>query len=563
MSKEIVSDINFEQTRVALLEDGDLVEIYIERHDNRRIVGNIYKGKVSNVLSGMQAAFVDIGLDKNAFLYIGDIATDKSVFEFENSQMNIDNISITDVLRPGQEIVVQVVKEPIERKGPRITTNITIPGKYLVLMPTVNHTGVSKRIQEEDERNRLKLIAEKIKRDDIGIIVRTAARNKTEEELKKELSYLESLWENIKQKIADAKAPSTIYQDENLMYRIFRDIFCDDIDKFVINDRECYQNICDYARCSSPELVDRIIYSDNIHIFDEYNIESKILKAINRKVWLDCGGYLVIDQTEALTVIDVNTGKFVGSKNLEDTVFITNLQAAKEIAKQLRLRDIGGIIIIDFIDMEVEQHQNEVLELLKQSLEKDRTKTNVLGITKLGLVEITRKKIRQRIRSVLQKPCPYCEGTGKVFSEETMVIKVKRKISKLFADSGAEAVLIEVYPDVASMVIGQNGEGLLQLENQFKGKVYIKGNYNLHIEDIKIKAIGDDKAINSLAMPVKQGEILYLNIEGRHVAQNRNGIGRIDGYIVDVENAGNLVGKRVKIKIEKVFRTYAKAIITS
>jgi ribonuclease G len=418
--KEIVIDVGTDNTIVALLENKELAELYVEKHNKQSIVGNIYKGRVENVLPGMQAAFVNIGIDKNVFLYVKDAMPNTYIGEDEESEYadKYKNVNINDFLKVGQEIVVQVVKEPINTKGARVTTHITLPGRFIVLMPTVEYIGISRRIEREEERERLKALADQYKPSDMGVIIRTAAEGCSEEEIREDINFLVKLWENIKAGQQEGPVPRIIHKDMDIVYRTVRDMFTNDIDKFVINNKEQYEQVVQIVELISKDLVKRVEYFDLAYdILDYYNIKSSISKVLTRKVWLKSGGYLVIDQTEALTVVDVNTGKFVGSIDLKDTVLKTNVEAAKEIAKQLRLRDIGGIIIIDFIDMHEKQHEEVVLEALKNSLKKDRTKSNVLGITHLGLVEMTRKKVRQRVDSAFMTECPYCNGEGRVMTK--------------------------------------------------------------------------------------------------------------------------------------------------
>ncbi len=438
MGNELIVDIGAGENRVALLEDGDLAEIYFERPDVERMVGNIYRGKVKSVLPGMQAAFIDIGYEKNAFLYAGDVMARKDYSEDddqnghdvngcnetcngENSNdekaFNAEGVSkgfnIGDLLSVGQELTVQVTKEPLGSKGPRVTTNITLPGRYLVLLPGVDYTGVSRRIENENERSKLKQIAEALKPKGMGLIIRTVSEGKEEEDFVEDLSFLLKLWESIRQGELSGSVPRCIHKDFSLVYRAVRDLFTKDIDKFIINDTDQYAKVLELVDMLSPSLKRRVQYfSRDCDMSEHYQLDARICKALSRKVWLKCGGYLVIDKTEALTVIDVNTGKYVGARNLEDTVLKTNIQAAGVIAKQLRLRDIGGIIIIDFIDMNEQEHQQMVLNALKQALKKDRTKTTVVGMTGLGLIEMTRKKVKQELSTVLHVACPYCEGTG-------------------------------------------------------------------------------------------------------------------------------------------------------
>jgi len=409
LRSEIIIDAGADGTRVAFLEDGDLVEIYIEDSGHRSILGNIYLGRIENVLQGMQAAFVDIGCDKNAFLYIDDIIS-------RGQEKDIANL--VDV---GQDIAVQVIKEPMGTKGPRVTTNIKLPGRYVILLPYMNYIGISKKIENEAEKQRLKDLAQCIKPDGMGIIIRTEAQGKEKGELARDLEFLIKQWEKVKDRMNKVNAPAILHKDDDLIARLVRDGFTCGIDKLVINSKEKYNQVLELLDAISPSLNDKVeYYNGDKRIYEYYKIEEKLLKAVERKVWLKNGGYIIIDETEALTVIDVNTGKYVGKDNPRETILLTNKEAAKEIAKQLRLRDIGGIIIIDFIDMANNMQQEEVLEELKKHLKRDRSRTTVMGITHLGLVEMTRKKLRDNLSSILMKKCPYCRGTGKVLLKEIM-----------------------------------------------------------------------------------------------------------------------------------------------
>lgn len=510
--KEIITEVTKDQTRIALLEDKILTEFYIERKGRERIVGNIYKGKVANILQGMQAAFIDIGLEKNAFLYVGDILVDKHDFEFEGVQYNVverlKKTSIKDILQQGQEIMVQVLKEPIGTKGARVSTHITLPGRALVLMPTVDYIGVSRRIENEEERSRLKLAGEKLKPAGMGLIIRTAAEGKEINDFKSDVEFLTRLWSKIKDDEKMYVAPRLIHRDENLLYRMVRDMLTQEIDKIITDSSDGYIQILELINLICPGFINRMIRFDEVpNIFDFYQVESQIDKALGRKVWLKSGGYLIFDQTEALTSIDVNTGKYVGSINLQETVYHTNLEAAVAIAHHIRLRDIGGIIIIDFIDMEHENHKEEVLALLKQALKKDRTKTNVLGFTDLGLVEMTRKKVRQRISSVLQKPCPYCHGSGRVFSEQTIGLKIKKEINNIIKNVQTENIFIELHPLVYSELIGSNENALLQIEKDNHIKIYIKILSQNHIEQYKVNPIMSNTDRNNFISAKDLGDL--------------------------------------------------------
>lgn len=489
--KEIIVDAGSGQTKVALLENKELAEIYIERQNSERITGNIYKGKIENVLPGMQAAFIDIGLDRNVFLYVKD-ALPNTYFDEEDEvdPAQYKDYQIDELLKTGQELMVQVIKEPIDNKGARVTTHITLPGRYLVLMPTVEYIGVSRRIENEQERERLKKIAEEIKPKGMGLIVRTAAEDCSAEDFHSDIVFLSKLWENIKHKQRTGAIPRIIHKDMNLTYRTVRDMFTKDVDKFVINNREQYEKVLELVDIISPQLRHRVEYfNKGYDIFEYYQIEPKIVKLLSRKVWLRCGGYIVIDQTEALTSIDVNTGKYVGTTDLSNTVLTTNIEAAREIAKQLRVRDIGGIIIIDFIDMPDKQHEENVIEVLKNALKKDRTKTNVLGMTQLGLVEMTRKKVRQRFENAMLTTCPYCEGEGKILSNETVAKNIEREVNKVFMNTNASGVYIEIHPDIEASVLNLIGEAQSNPNKNSSKRIYIKNSPMLHRTEYTVKGL--------------------------------------------------------------------------
>jgi len=493
MRKEIVVDITPFQTRVVLLEDNVPSEIYIERRGRERIVGNIYKGRVQNVLPGMQAAFVDIGLERNAFLYAGDIQVDKGYIAVDDLQdpAALTPPNIKDIVRPGQEIVVQVLKEPIGTKGARVTTHITLPGRTLVLMPTVNYVGVSRRIEEEGERQRLRELLEKIKPENMGAIVRTAAHGKSEEEFEADTRFLVRLWERVQQKGQMLSAPRLLHAEEPLVFRTIRDIFTPDVERLVINDREFCEKVQLVAGIISPALAERVVLYESVpDLFDELGLEESIDKALARKVWMRNGGHIIIDQTEALTTIDVNTGRYVGSSDdLQQTITDTNCEAAREIARQLRLRDISGIIIIDFIDMEEICDKEKVLDTLRQELKKDRTRSNVLGITQLGLVEMTRKKSRKSISSTLQSPCPYCEGAGKVLSPESVLLKVRRRLMRTFSQETAQNYLVCVNPAVSELISQYEEESFSILPREKGRSIYLQSDANLHVESFTVQAL--------------------------------------------------------------------------
>ncbi len=495
--KEIVADVGVNHMSIVMLEDGEPAEFMIETQDNKRMIGNVYKGIVQNVLPGMQAAFIDVGIDKNVFLYVKDILSNAMYEDAFSNTNSAKGQNISELLKTGQSILVQIIKEPIGTKGARVTTNVTLPGRYTVLMPTVDYIGISRKVEDENERERLKSIAQKIKPKDMGMIIRTIGQDCEEADLLEDINFLTKLWEGIQSKSESNNTPSILHSEMNLLDRTVRDLFTKEIDKFVINNKSEFERVKELVEIISPSLKDRVeYYSNNADIFAHYHIDGKLSKILNRKIWLNCGGYIVIDQTEALTSIDVNTGKFVVTFDLQDTVLKTNLEAAREIAKQLRLRDIGGIVIIDFIDMTDEEHKMLVIELLKNSLKKDRTKTNVFGMTQLGLVEMTRKKVRQRVENVIQSSCPYCKGTGRILSLETIVYNIEKEINKILIRNDIKALYIEVHPDVEEYISGEDDKIIESLQEATGKIIILKGISTLHIEEFNIEPIENKEIID-------------------------------------------------------------------
>ena len=439
MAKRIVVNVIPEEIRMALTEDASLLEVAVERTDSSYMVGNIYKGRVENVLPGMQAAFINIGIGKNAFLYAGDIFPHKSFQRLVEE----DNLTV------GAEIMIEIVKDAMGTKGPRATTHFSIPGRYVVVMPSVDYVGVSRRIESGEERARLRSLAEKIRPKGMGVIVRTVAEGHNEEELARDFQYLSNLWNALTAKAKKAKAPVLLYRDADLVVRIIRDHVKDDIDEVVIDNAEAHARMLELAKFTSPDLVKKIhLHKGKTDIFTHYGLEEEWGRLADRRVDLKCGGYLIIDKTEALTVIDVNTGRFIGHSNLADTVFRANMEAAAEIARQLRLRDVGGIIVADFIDMQKEGHKKAIIAELEARLKADNTKTNVLGLTELGLVEMTRKKARQTYEGTLYESCPCCGGRGIVQSPETVSIAIHRQLRRLAAKKPGAALVVQMHPRI-------------------------------------------------------------------------------------------------------------------
>jgi ribonuclease G len=456
MERKILLECTPDQTRLALIEDGDLAEFYIERQGHEKLVGNIYMGRTANILPGMEAAFIDIGLEKNGFLYAGDLLADKTDFGLDPQALEraLKDLSIRKLLKVGQEVLVQVVKAPGGKKGPRLTSHITLPGRLAVLLPTVGYVGVSRRIEDEAERSRLRSMAEALRPEGMGVIVRTAAEGVDDADLARDIGYLERLWQSIARRAATSAAPALLHRDASLVYRSVRDMLVSNVSALIVDDAEQYALAKTTAEMLSPELARKVLLHDSgAPIFEPYRIETQTEKALLRRVWLKSGGYLVFDYAEALTIIDVNTGKFVGKNSLSDTVFQTNCEAVSEIVRQLRLRDLGGIIVIDFIDMDRLEQRDQLLALLRRELKKDRTKTNLVGLTALGLVEMTRKKVHQPIHSQLMQPCACCHGAGRVLSDDSVARAALTELRSRAAAGQSSAFLVETSAPVAGIML--------------------------------------------------------------------------------------------------------------
>lgn len=516
MLKELVVNSAPHETRVALLENGTIVEVFIEREDETSIAGNIYKGRVQRVLPGMQAAFVDIGFDQAAFIYVDDVldtASHKMYRKFEqdsdveadaeSSDADIEitdmanqtswkaalnhDCSIEDLLTEGQEILVQVAKSSIGSKGPRVTTHISLAGRYMVLMPTVDHIGISKRIENDAERTRLKDLLLSIRENKFGYIFRTQAEGIDKDTIAKEMDFLIKTWDAILAKRKTASAPSLVYKDLNVTFRAVRDLLANEADKLIIDSKEEYENVQNFLARLMPDVKLSVeLYRGRESIFDAYNIEGDVARALRKKVWLKSGGYIVIEQTEALVAIDVNTGRYVGKHNFDETILKTNLEAVKEIAYQIRLRNIGGIIIIDFIDMKKEQHREKVMAQMNEAMKKDKSQTNVLPLTELGLVQMTRKRIRRNLSRTLCEPCFYCSGDGHLLSGKSICHKIYRDLVTEAADIMGNRFTVNVHPEIAQLLHGSENHLIASLEKQFLKPITIYPESNYHIEEYHI-----------------------------------------------------------------------------
>ncbi len=511
MYKELVINALGPEIRVALLEDGTIVEIYVERMDESNITGNIYKGRIQRVLPGMQAAFVDIGLQQSAFIYVDDVidarangffeevflsdhtveedtgAAPSEIYDRAAASGAVSRLPIEDVLQEGQDILVQVARSPIGSKGARLTTFVSLPGRFLVLMPTVDHVGISRRITDDAERQRLKNMVLELRTENFGYIVRTAGDGIEPDKTKKEMEFLVNLWTDIQKKFHGASVPAVLHEELTVTLRSVRDLLAHEADKVTIDSPAGYKSVLAFIEKFMPHLKGSIIHFDLAEpIFDAYNIEGDIARALRKKVWLKCGGYIVIETTEALVAIDVNTGRYVGKHNFEETILKTNLEAVKEIAYQIRLRNLGGIIIIDFIDMEHKSNREKVYQALIEVLQKDKAKTSVLPISEMGLVEMTRKRVVKSLNRMLCEPCFYCQGEGVLLSRRTICNNIYREVLRLCQDVTGDRISLRVHPEIAELLLGEANDIIISMEKQLKRRVVIYPVSEYHIEQFNI-----------------------------------------------------------------------------
>jgi ribonuclease G len=553
--KEILINTGDRETRIAVLEAGKLVELHVEREE--RVVGNVCKGRVSNVLPGMDCAFVDIGLDRNAFLYVGDILYDEKDGDGGSVKRTSRDVKIKDLAKPGQEMLVQIVKGPRGTKGARVSTKMSIPGRYLVLMPEGDHLGVSRKVEDARERERLRRIADQLQPKGFGLIIRTEAEGRTEAELKQDLDYLVGTWAKIQEKTRRAHAPALIHKDLGIVLKTIRDLFGQDVDKLILDDREEYEKVVDTLTELSPDLVDRVLlHDDSEPLFTRYNLEEEIDRLLRRKVWLRNGAYLLIDTTEALTTIDVNTGKFVGTSSLAETILKTNMDAVEEIARQLRLRDIGGMIVLDFIDMASSRDRALVMRKLEEAFRKDRTRTKIAHISPLGLVEMTRKRTAENVTDVMTETCPYCQGRGRVWSAETMAIQIEREVLRLCAKQEVDAVLLYTNPEVAAWLIGAEGESVERLERIVRRPVYVRARHDFHIEKYEVLP-GDMLELERDLFPYHGGHVVEAVVQKMDLITPPRSAAWADGYFVDLANGAKLDGQRTRVRLTDVRRSFA------
>jgi len=511
MYRRLIVNVAEHETRVAIQEDGTIVELFVQRKDGSDIAGNIYKGRVQRVLPGMQAAFVNIGLEQAAFLHVNDVINEsyynpsdyEKAFGMDEAEDEVEELNpeaneiveravdreqhIEELLREGQEVLVDVAKSPIGTKGARVTSHISLPGRYLVLMATSDHIGVSRKIEDEEERKRLKEMIGALREDRIGYIARTASEGVDSAKVSREMKFLNNLWKNILKRYQAATAPALLHKELDVSLRALRDLMTSEAERLIIDSKTAYDTIKKFIETFMPGLKNSIeLYEGGEPIFDAYNLEGDISRALQKKVWLKSGGYIVIEQTEALVSIDVNTGRYVGKHNLEETIVKTNLEAVKEIAYQVRLRDIGGLIILDFIDMEKKSNQDKIYNAFKEALKKDRSKINVLPFSEMGLIQMTRKRVKKSLTSLLCEPCFYCDGAGYQISRRTICFNIFREVLRAAQDMTGERFTLRVNPKIADYLLGEENRVIILLEKITGKPVIIYPHKEFHMEEYDI-----------------------------------------------------------------------------
>jgi ribonuclease G len=559
--RELLVSVDVGEQRVAVLEDDRVAEVYLERPERRSIAGNIYLGTVDNVLPGMEAAFIEIGLEKNGFLYVDEIVTP----ELEGKR---HGKKIQDLISRGQTIMVQAVKDPMKTKGARLTTEISLPGRFVVYQPNGDGYGVSRRL-DDDERSRLKDILKSLDLKGGGVIVRTAAEGASPEDIERDLIFLQKVWKSIDARAKKASAPSLLYQEAELPLRVIRDLFTEQFERALVDQERAYKRIVGYLKKTSPHMVERVVrHKEKQPLMEAYGVDAEIKSTLSRRVDLPSGGYLIFDYAEAFTVIDVNTGRFVGSRSrssaarLEDTITKNNLEAVKEVVRQLRLRDIGGIIVIDFIDMANPKNRATVEEALRSELERDRTKTYVVEISPLGLVEMTRQNVTDGPREVMTKKCPTCGGDGIVVSETSAAVEIERRLRALAAGSRQQAYRVEIAAKVAAILIGPGASRLIELEEQTRRRFYLAPKEDEHLDHFVVLADGKREEL-APESPVEEGARIEVQLVEVGLHHPDAGVGKLDGLDVCVAGAAKLVGKKVKAQVERVLDGTAYATLVT
>lgn len=530
MRKEIIVNAEDLESRVAILEKGQLAELHVERE--ARIVGSIYKGRVMSVLPGMDAAFADIGLDKNVFLCADDVGfVSKDGVTVSGAPRSL---TISERLKENQEVVVQIVRAPVAAKGARATTRLALPGRYLVLlMYNGRQVGVSRKIEDRKERERLRKIGEKLRPKGRGLIIRTEAEGRGKGDLEADLKVLLDLQDRLMSRAAEVKAPALLHQDLTLVYQVIRDVFSEDVSRLVIDAKSVYDSAVELVQHIAPALRKRIKrYRGKMPIFHKYNVEGDIDRLLRRRVWLRAGGYISIDQAEAFTAIDVNTGRFTGSSGLADTIVRTNLEAAEEIARQLRLRDLGGIIVIDFIDMDRARHRQSVMKTFEEALKRDRQKTKIVHLSPLGLLEMTRKRRGESLMGIITEICPHCGGLGRVRRRLTVALKVEREVRRIAAEDKPEAISVRVAPSIAALLIGEGGELAANLQSAVEIPVYIRAEERFGLEEDEVVAITAARAAARIKTYSVGDEVVVSQVDPEDSLTGEEVHGWCDGYRV-------------------------------
>ncbi|HEX7279410.1 MAG TPA: Rne/Rng family ribonuclease [Solirubrobacterales bacterium] len=565
MKKTILVSAARGETRVAVLEakqkggKSNVAELYIERRGRRSIVGNIYKGKVDNVLPGMEAAFVDIGLERNGFLHVDEIVTPDGKQAPKRGRGS--GRRINELIKPGQEILVAVVKDPLKTKGARLSMNLSIAGRYLVYAPQGSGVGVSRRLSDK-ERDRLRKMVDRTYKGPGGLIVRTAAHGAKKADFVREISYLQKLNEVLVRRAESTKAPSLVFQEADLSVRVLRDVFLNEFERAIIDSPKQHERVTSFFQRTAPELVGGVeLYEGTKPLFEKWKVNEAIESTLNRRVDLPSGGYLIIDYAEALTVIDVNSGSFTGrgKGGLEETITKVNTEAAEEAVRQLRLRDIGGIIVVDFIDMARASNRDKVLKTMRKALDADKSKSYVVEVSPLGLVEMTRQNVTDGVREILTAPCPTCHGEGVVLSAETVALEGLEKMRDIAAEKAdVEAFLIRVNPKVAHELTDSDS-GLTELEEETGKRFHFEGGDALPIDSFELIESGSRSEIEERALPFKVGEEVLVKIDEPHMYNADDAVARIDSYIVSVTGGGRYVGERRMVRIDEVERSAAVA----
>jgi ribonuclease G len=588
LKKQVLVSVDRGETRVALLEATGSVaarkpksgtarrrrrpakpaagyhvaELYLERRGARSIVGNIYKGRVDNVLGGLEAAFVDIGLEKNGFLHVDEIVLPGVEAPRRGRGSGRDSRQISEMLKPGQEIVVQVVKDPLKTKGARLSMDLTIAGRYMVYAPFGEGVGVSRRL-EDPERDRLRKEAAKLDLKGAGAIIRTAAHGANRADLERELLYLFKLNEVLQKRVAETTAPALVFQEADLSVRVVRDIFSANFERAIVDDPKQHHRLVSFFSRTAPELVEHVeLWEEDTPLFEAFGVEEVLASTMSRRVDLTSGGYLMIDYAEALTVIDVNSGSFVGrgkAARLEDTITKTNLEAADEVVRQLRLRDIGGIIVIDFIDMARARNRDAVLKALRGALDEDRTKTFVVEISPLGLVEMTRQNVTDGVREIMTRPCPTCGGDGVIKSEETLAIEFERRMRDLAKETEAEAILLQMNPRVSAEFTREDARALRAIEEETGKWFHFEGSEGLPLDHFAVILESTRERVLERAVPFRPGEEVHVEIVEPHMYSPGDAVAKVDGYMISITGAGDYVGQKHLVRIEEAGRTSATA----